>query len=147
VALIAEATVQVDVQQARRWFLELESHPERYQFDSHNGFTFTEGDFGEPGARFQTRETFAGVPVSLRFELIQVDGTGFRFRLCHLPLAILGSFSLQPLSEHSTALTLEIESDGPLAAFFLRLPFVRGAIRRQIEAEVEHIGSSMEAVY
>jgi hypothetical protein len=91
----AEATVHVHIAQARRWFMELETHPERYQFETHAGFAFTQGRFGEVGARFQTWEQFYGLELKLYFELTDVDDTHFRFRLIRPALAVWGRSSLR----------------------------------------------------
>ena len=144
--ITAEAAVRVDPGQARRWFLELEAHPERYRFDTHAGFAFTRGSFGEIGARFQTRERFFGLRFTLGFELTEVTDAGFRFRLVRPPLPIWGSFSIEPAVGETTDLRLAIGGTLCLGTWLLRLPVVRGAIRRQIRSEVEHIKASMEAV-
>ena len=49
--ITAATTVSVSIAQARRWFMELETHPERYRFETHSGFGFTQGDFAQIGAR------------------------------------------------------------------------------------------------
>jgi hypothetical protein len=57
--LEASTIIKVGPDKARAWFLALSEHPEWYQFESHAGFTFTKGEFGEPGARFHTERAFS----------------------------------------------------------------------------------------
>ena len=144
--IIAQAPVQANVDQTRRWFMELETHPERYRFETHAGFAFTQGGFGEIGARFQTWERFFGLKLTLGFELTEVADTRFRFRLVRPPLPVWGAFTIEPVDGETTDLRLAIGGMSRLGSWFLRLPVIRGAIRRQIRGEVEHIKASMEAV-
>jgi hypothetical protein len=140
-----EATLNVRIAQARQWFMELETHPERYQFETHAGFAFTQGGFGEIGARFQTQEQFYGLKLTLRFELTEVGDRHFRFRLIRPALPVWGTFVMEEAPGDNTDLSLEIRGTSRLGAWFLRLPLVRGAVQRQIRGEVEHIKASMEA--
>jgi hypothetical protein len=146
-AIKAEETVHVSIAQARQWFMELEKHPERYRFETHAGFAFTQGNFGEIGARFQTRERFYGLKLALRFELTEVGDTRFRFRLIRPALPVWGAFAIEEVPGNGTSLSLAIGGTTRLGAWLLRLPLVRGAIRRQILGEVEHIKASMQDVY
>jgi hypothetical protein len=146
-AIKAEETVNVRIAQARQWFMELEEHPERYHFETHAGFTFTQGNFGEIGARFQTWEQFYGLKLTLRFELTELGDTRFRFRLIRPALPVWGAFAIEEAPGDGTSLSLTIGGTTRLGARLLRLPLVRGAIRRQIRGEVEHIKASMEAIY
>ena len=143
----AEETVHVRIAQARQWFMELETHPERYQFETHAGFAFTQGSFGEIEARFQTWEQFYGLKLTLRFELTEVGDTHFRFRLARPALPVWGAFVIEEAPGDTTNLSLEIGGTTRLGAWFLRLPLVRGAVQRQIRGEVKHIKASMEAIY
>jgi hypothetical protein len=145
-SVTAQVLVKADVEQARRWFLELESHPERYLFETHAGFAFTQGSFGEIGARFQTRERFHGLKLTLGFELIEITDTCFRFRLVRPPLPVWGVFVIERANGAITHLRLEIGGTTRLGACFLRLPLVHGAIQRQIRDEVQHIKASIEAL-
>ena len=144
--ITAQAPIRVSVDQARRWFMGLERHPERYRFETHAGFAFTQGGFGEIGARFQTWERFFGLRLTLGFELTEVADTRFRFRLFRPPLPVWGAFTIEPADGETVALRLAIGGTSRLGRWFLRLPLIRGAIRRQIRGEVEHIKASMEAV-
>jgi hypothetical protein len=141
--LTAATHVPVDLETARAWFLSLQEHPERYTFESHAGFTFTEGDFGEPGARFQTEERFYGLRMTLHFELTDVSDTAFRFELRRPRLPVWGTFHLEPADDAGVNLRLIVGSETKAGATFLTLPLVQGAIRRQIQAEVDHIKASM----
>jgi hypothetical protein len=143
----AEARLEVSIAQARQWFMELETFPERYQFETHAGFTFTQGSFGEIGARFQTREQFYGLKLTLRFELTDVGDRHFRFRLLRPALPVWGTFDLEEAPGDSTNLCLEIGGITRPAACFLQFPLVRDAVQRQIRGEVEHIKASLEATY
>ncbi len=143
----AEEAVNVSIAQALQWFMELETFPERYQFETHAGFAFVQGNFGEIGARFQTREQFYGLKLTLRFELTEVGDRHFRFRLIRPALPVWGAFFIEEAPGDTTSLSLEIGGTTRLGAWFLWLPFVRGAVQRQIRGEVEHIKASMEAIY
>jgi hypothetical protein len=143
----AEATVNVSIAQARQWFMELGTHPERYQFETHAGFAFTQGGFGEIGARFQTQEQFYGLKLTLRFELTEVGDRHFRFRLIRPALPVWGTFVIEEAPGDNTNLSLAIGGTSRLGAWFLRFPLVRGAVQRQIRREVEHIKASMEVIY
>ncbi len=144
----AEETVNVRVAQARQWFVELETFPERYQFETHAGFAFTQGNFGEIGARFQTWEQFYGLQLTLCFELTEVGDRHFRFRLVCPALPIWGAFVIiEETPGDNTSLSIEIGGTTRLGAWFLWLPLVRDAVQRQIRGEVEHIKASMEAIY
>ena len=143
----AEAVISVGIARARQWFMELEAHPERYVFETHAGFVFTEGDFGQVGARFATRERFYGVRFSLGFELIDVDERRFEFRVIRPSLPIRGAFSLQEVDVNNTKLCLEIEAADRAGRWILGLPGIREAIERQIRGEAAHIKASMEATW
>ncbi|MBN1953498.1 MAG: hypothetical protein JW900_00485 [Anaerolineae bacterium] len=145
-AVAASAQVAVPVAQARRWFLELQSHPERYRFDTHAGFEFVRGSFGEVGARFQTREKFWGIGLSLQFELVQIEATRFRFRLLRPPLPVECAFLLQERDGGTTELRLKVVGTRWTSRLVLRLPGIYHAVQRQIQREVDHIGASMEKV-
>lgn len=147
-ALLAEVTVKVPLEVARTWFLELAEHPERYEFETHAGFTFTEGAFGEPGARFQTEERFAGVvKLTLKFELTEVGEQRFAFRLRRPVGHVWGYFELEPVDAGTTRLRLGIDSDQQLQRTMLQTPPVRGAVQRQIDGEVTNIAESMTKLY
>jgi hypothetical protein len=146
--ITAETLVDVSPEAARQWFLDLQTHPERYTFDTHEGFTFTRGNFGEVGARFETQEHFFGLRLTLRFELTKVAHFRFRFRVLQPALPIWGAFVLELVDDaERTRLGLEIGSEGRAGTATLRLPGVRQAIQRQIQREVDHIQRSMERVY
>jgi hypothetical protein len=145
--VIRAATVaQVTIAEARQWFLDLESNPERYQFETHAGFAFGKGNFGVRGARFQTWERFLGLVINLHFELTETSDSHFRFQLIRPPLPIWGAFVIKETANDTTDLSLEIGGTSTTGSRFLRLPVIRGAIRRQIAGEIEHIKTSMEAV-
>jgi hypothetical protein len=145
--LCAETIVSVSVDQARQWFLDLGTHPERYAFETHAGFAFTQGDFGRPQSRFVSWEYFYGVKVSLGFELIEVGHSHLRFRLLRPPLPIWGAFVLEDAGGRATKVTLQIGGTARLGEWFLSCPLFRGAIERQIRGEVGHIKASMEALH
>lgn len=144
----AQTTVDVTPAQARQWFLSLKEHPERYQFATHEGFEFVEGDFGEIGARFKTREKFYFLKLELLFELTEIRESAFRFRLIRPEnLQIWGEFRIEESGEGKARLTLDIGSLTPLGQTALASYPVAAAVRGQIEGEVEHIKASMENVY
>jgi hypothetical protein len=141
------ARVNVSSAEARRWFLELEAHPERYQFDTHAGFAFSEGSFGETGAHFETWEQFGILTLNLHFELTETADTHFRFRLIRPPLPIWCAFVIEEIAEDTTALRLEVGGTTRIGDWVLQLPIVRDVIQQQIRREVEHIKASMEMLH
>lgn len=141
--LTAAATVNVTPAQAQAWFLSLRDHPERYRFATHAGFRFTHGSFGEVGARFETQERFWGARLTLRFELCEVGAQHFRFRLLAPPLPLWGAFIIAGTTAPIT-LRLEVGATTRRGAGVLRL--LSGAIRPQIQAEVDHIQTAMETL-
>ena len=143
----AEEVVAISPQQAREWFLALGQHPERYRFETHEGFSFTKGSFGKVGARFDTREAFWGVRVRLRFELTEVSETAFAFRQYTPIPGIWGKFRILQTEEGGTRIRLTIGGENWLTRACLRLPGVRTAVKRQIEGEVAHIARSMAELY
>jgi hypothetical protein len=156
--LCAQTDVNVTVAQARAWFLSLQDHPERYRFATHDGVAFVEGNFGQAGARFQTRErlfanVFARCTWTLHFQVEEVAETAFRFRLLRPSWAgVWGAFVLNEVDAASVrtsslSLRLEIGAATRLGQWLLRLYPVRTAVRRQIAGEVAHIKASMEALY
>lgn len=146
--LSAQIDVNVSVEQARDWFLSLKEHPERYQFDTHEGFQFVEGDFGEIGARFKTREKFLFMKLELLFELTEVRGSKFWFRLIRpLRMGIWGSFDIEGAGEQETRLSLDIGSETRAGQLMLRCYPVAVVVHRQIYREVSHIKRSMEQTF
>ncbi len=145
--LSAESLIEVSFDQARAWFLSLSSHPERYAFESHKGFIFTDGKFGEPGAHFETEETFLGLRVTLKFELTDVSDAQFTFSVLSPTRGAWGYFRLEPQGKDTTRLSLAVGSDRGATRLMLRAPVIHGAIRHQIESEVDHIKRSMESLY
>lgn len=142
----AATQVQVTGAEARRWFLSLETHPERYQFETHAGFAFSAGNFGEIGARFQTWERFMGLTFNLHFELTETGDSHFRFRLIRPPLPIWCAFTIVEHTGNSIDLGLEVGGTSHTGEWFLTLPVVRPTVQRQIASEIEHIKTSMEAL-
>jgi hypothetical protein len=133
------------VEQVRDWFLSLREHPERYQFDTHAGFEFVQGDFGEPGARFRTRERFACLVLELSFELTRVERSEFWFRLARpRAMGIWGKFDLEPGGEGRTVVSLAIGSETRAGQLILRAYPVAALVDSQIHAEVEHVKASIE---
>ena len=139
--------VKVTSAEARKWFLDLETHPERYQFETHAGFAFSKGNFGESGARFQTWERFLGLTINLHFELTETGNSQIRFRLIRPPLPIWGAFAIKETTRDGIDLSLEVGGAGRAGEWFLRLPIIKGAVQRQIAGEIEHIKASMEALH
>jgi hypothetical protein len=146
--LRAETRVDVTLEQARAWFFSLKEHPERYQFATHEGFAFVQGDFGEVGARFRTRERFHFLKTELLFELTEIREHAFRFRVLRPggSLRIWGTFGLEA-DGGAVRLSLEIGARTRAGQLLLRSPPVASAVGQQIEGEVENIKASMERVY
>lgn len=144
--LRVRAEVAAPVDEVQAWFLSLEDHSERYAFETHGGFTFEEGAFGEPGAVFTTRERFLFVPIELRFELTEVGERYFSFRLLRLAaLKIWGRFEIEKAGAGRSILALRIGSETRAGQIFLRCYPVAAAVHRQICGEVRHIKESIEA--
>lgn len=144
----AQAVVNATLDQTVEWFMALKDHPERYRFASHDGFTFTHGDFGVGGARFETRERFYGLRLTLRFELTAIESTQFRFRLRHLP--VWGAFVLEQVAtgaHQSIFLRLHVGGTTATGKAMVRCPIIHSAIKRQIQGEVDNIKASMEGLY
>jgi hypothetical protein len=146
--LSATTVVEISAEQAREWFLSLEKHPERYQFDTHEGFEFAEGSFGEIGARFTTREKFLFLKLKLLFELTDVGASCFWFHLIRPRwLAVWGLFNIDDEGQGNTLLSLSIGSESRLGQLMLRSSPVATAVQGQIHREVEHVKRSMERLY
>ncbi|MGD2176301.1 MAG: hypothetical protein PVG71_00605 [Anaerolineae bacterium] len=146
--LTAQTVVDVPVEQARDWFFSLEEHPERYQFETHEGFEFVEGSFGEVGARFKTRERFFFLKLELLFELTEVGESEFWFRLVRPgPMQLWGRFDIDREGEERSLLSLAIGSETRVGQLTLRSFPVATAVHRQIHGEVGHIKASMERAY
>lgn len=141
--LRAEAVAPVSSRQAKEWFLSLGEHPERYRFETHEGFSFTRGSFAEIGARFETREAFGGLRIKLRFELTEVGETAFTFRQYAPIPGVWGRFSIMPTESGETRIRLSIGGENWLARMLLKLPVISLAVKRQIRAEVQHIAHAM----
>lgn len=143
--LSADAAVDAPTDQVEEWFRSLQEHPERYQFETHEGFDFVEGGFGELGARFKTREKFLWFHLELLFELTAVRETSFSFHLIRpLSMGIWGRFRIEEADAVETRLFLEIGSRNRAGRLLLRFYPVAAAVRRQIAGEVNHIKSSIE---
>lgn len=143
----AATKVKVTSAEARQWFLDLETHPERYQFETHAGFAFSQGSFGEVGARFETWERFLGLTVNLHFELTETSDSHFRFRLLRPLLPIWCAFAIEEVTGGAVALSLEAGGTTRAGTLFLRLPIVKRIVQRQISGEIEHIKASIEALH
>lgn len=144
--LTAQALVHAPSDGVRRWFLSLQEEPERYQFDTHAGFEFVEGDFGEIGARFKTLEEFLFLRLELLFELTEVSESEFSFRLVRpMSLRIWGRFDIEGAGKQKTWLSLNIGSETRVGQLILRCYPVAAAVRRQIQREVRHIKTSIES--
>lgn len=147
VVVRASTGVGVSPDQLREWFLSLGEHPERYAFGTHGGFAFIEGSFGQEGARFETRERFAGVQIRLRFRLTEIGQDRFAFRLLQPPLGVEGIFEMAPAQEEGSRLSLLVGSKSSWTRAFLRLPIIHGAVLNQIRREVTHVRESAEDLY
>lgn len=146
--LSVQAPVRVPVEAAKDWFLSLEEHPERYSFDTHLGFEFEQGSFGQPGARFSTRETFLFLTIELLFELADVGERTFSFSLVRpSALGVWGRFEIEGADGDQSLLSLHIGSETRLGHLLLRCYLLARVIHRQISAEVRHIRRSMERVH
>jgi hypothetical protein len=143
----AAAQVHVSAAQARQWFLDLETHPERYRFETHTGFAFTRGGFGQVGARFQTWEQFHGLRINLHFEMTETSDAHFQFRLLRPRLPIRCAFTVEKIADDISNLCLTVGGTTSTGVWLLRLPLVRGAIQKQIQSEVNHIKASMETAH
>ena len=145
--LEAKLAVAVSVAQARQWFLDLEAYPDRYTLETHAGFAFTRGGFGQAGSRFVTWERFYGLRLALHFSLTEVGEQHFRFDLRRPPFPVWGVYAIEDAGEGAIDLALRVGGTSSSGEWFLRRPFVRRAIDRQIHAEVMHVKASMEALH
>ena len=146
--LTAQTEVDAPVEAARDWFLSLQEHPERYTFETHEGFQFEQGSFGEDGARFTTRERFFFLKLGLHFELTEVREASFRFSLARpSSIGVWGRFEIEEGNEAGSRLSLAIGSETRAGQLLLRCYPVAAAVYRQIHQEVRHIKRSMEKVY
>jgi hypothetical protein len=145
--LEAKSTVAVNVSQARQWFLDLEAHPGRYTLKTHAGFAFTQGGFGQAGSHFVTWERFHGLRLALHFELTEVGEQHFQFHLLRPPFPVWGVYAIEDAGGEAIDLALRVGGTSFLGEWFLRCPFVRRAVDRQIHAEIAHVKSSMEGLY
>ena len=93
--LEAKAEVGVSAAHVRQWFLDLEAHPERYRLETHAGFAFTQGTFGQAGAHFVTWERFGCLRLALHFELTEVGEWHFLFALVRPPLPVWGVYAIE----------------------------------------------------
>lgn len=142
--LSVETEVDVSAEEAQDWFLSLEEHPERYAFETHEGFEFENGSFGEVGGRFRTRERFFFATLELVFELKEVGERAFSFRLLRpSSLGVWGRFAIDGDREQSS-LSLQIGSETRVGQLLLRCYPVAVAVHRQICGEIRHIKRSME---
>lgn len=146
--LHVETEIDVPLQAARSWFLSLEEHPDQYEFDTHEGFEFGSGGFGEEGARFKTRERFLFLKLELRFELTEVGEKAFSFWLIRPSwIRIWGRFEIEEEGEEQSCLSLRIGSETQVGQLLLRFYPVAAVLHRQIRDEVHHIKRSMERAY
>ena len=147
VVLEARSEVSASAAQARQWFLDLQEYPERYVMNTHAGFSFTRGGFGQSGSRFVTWERFYGYKLALHFELLEVEQQRFFFLLRWPPLPIWGAFVIEERDQNRASLALQIGGTALAGEWFLKCPLVRGAIGQQIRREVGHVKGSMEVLY
>lgn len=140
-----EIPVDAPVDAVRDWFLSLEEHPERYAFDTHAGFEFEHGSFGEPGARFSTREKFYFVTLRLLFELTDVRQRAFTFLLLRPAfLEIWGRFEVEELPGGRSSVALRVGSETRVGQLLLRFYPVAAGIHRQVCGELRNIRDSIE---
>jgi hypothetical protein len=142
--MTAQTVVAIDSEGARQWFLQLKDHPENYAFASHAGFIFTEGDFGEVGARFFTIERFHGFPLKLSFRLSAINATSFTFDLLKPLSNIKGEFSITQHENNTCTLTLTVSTGSNYTHRLLSIRPLYSAVQQQISREVNHIKTSME---
>ena len=142
--LTAETDVHVNIDNVRQWFMGLKEHPEQYTFASHEGFFFTEGDFGEVGARFYTKERFSGLLAKLTFSLTEVTANSFTFELIKPLRNIKGQYALAQREQNITTVTLSVyaRTKNIIRLFDIK-PFSQ-AVKNQINREVQHIKTKIE---
>ena len=142
--MFAESIVSVQEDGARKWFLALSEHPENYRFASHLGFYITEGNFGEVGSRFYTKERFHGFMLKLSFRLTEVSANRFTFTLLKPISNIDGTFTITKVDTSQTRITLCLSSSHKFICQLFKIrPFYR-AVQMQITSELQHIKTSME---
>ena len=141
----AEARVNIEADDARKWFLGLKTNPEDYNFSSHLGFYFTEGNFGEIDSRFYTKERFYGIMLKLSFRLTERSANSFTIAL-HKPIRnIDGTFAISKVDESITRIDLSLFArTKPIYRLFQIRPLYE-AVQEQINSEVQHIKAAMES--
>lgn len=142
----ASTSVKTGADAVRDWFLSLQTHPKRYQFETHAGFAFTNGNFGEIGSQFQTYEKFYGQKLTLNFELTKIGAHNFNFRLKNTGLPFWGAFIIEPGEDQHCTLHLQVGGLNSWGQLLLQLPLLHTAVQKQIQGEVAHIKASIEAL-
>jgi len=141
----AETYVHIEAHNAKQWFFGLKDHPERYTFASHGGFYFIEGNFGEVGSRFYTKERFHGMLLKLTFSLTEVTSNSFAFELLKPIRNIKGIYTITKSDNNMTLVSLSVYARTKrIRLMFKMRPFYR-VIQKQINSEVKHIKKSMES--
>ena len=144
--LTAKTDVNVNIEDVRHWFLGLKEHPEHYTFASHEGFYFTEGDFGEVGARFYTKERFSGILAKLSFSLTKVTDNSFTFELTKPIRNVQGEYTLTERERDITTVSLSVFArTRQILRLFKIKPFSQ-AVENQINREVQHIKTKIEYI-
>ncbi len=131
----------------RDWFLSLQTHPESYRFDSHNGFAFTKGTFGRPDSEFYTIERFFGIRLKLRFRITDVMRYDFQVEGRRPLVGSWCKFSLKAQSPERTILSLDVGTHNRIHAAFLKLTMLHNAVQHQIDAEVQNIKLNIESTF
>jgi hypothetical protein len=131
-------------------FTQISKNPKLYQMDTHEGIFLLKGNLDKTGSIFETRETFLGITLKLKFEVTKVNRPKeFIFRLIR-PLGFLhikGGFFIKQTGENAAILSLRIFQASnvnllqkllALSIFILPTRFI---IKKQITKEVELINN------
>ncbi len=150
----AKELIDAPVKQVEEWLRSLESNPEKYQFDTHQGVRVLSGKLSKVGAVFATKEKFLGMMMELKFQVVKVSKSEFEFVLISLgwlkKLGVRGKFVLVPVAVDQTVLQLIVfnKMDGfgkrIMAMMLLYLSPVRFLVARQIGKEVRLVKREVE---
>ena len=147
----AHAIVNADKRKVFRYVDMLLSGKKKYEFDTHNGFTFTKGSLDKPGSLFYTVEKFIGVFMKFEFMVAEYRKNRVTFRLLR-PFGIYNIFaSFEAInSGKKTRISLRIstktENMFSKIMMILFYPVYAPLVMRQIKREVWFIKREINAI-
>ncbi len=127
-----------------KYVKQLSTGKKKYVFDSHEGFTFTNGSIEKEGSLFWTREKFLGIKIKLNFMLTRYTKNKIEFRLIK-PFNNFGIYGYFGIKKNKLTLEIFTKAKGfkkTLIKIFL--PIYRPIIKKQITKEVKFIKKEIE---